>query len=122
MKFKTGFPSTKFKAVSCLRYGDPMSSYLFALSMEYLSRSLKSLHGLKEFGFHPKCKRVGLVFTYDILVFYKGNLSSMRAVKEKSLLHFSTVSRLKTNMDKSDVYFLLGLMRKLRRSYVVSHV
>lgn len=56
-----GFPSPSFKAKKGLRKGDPMSPYLFALGMEYWSRNLQSLINHRGFGFHPKCKRVGLV-------------------------------------------------------------
>lgn len=74
-----------FKAGKGLRQGDPMSPFIFSLSMEYLSRCLGSVVRVKEFSFHPKCKRtstIPLLFADDLLIFSKGNRSSVALIKE----------------------------------------
>ncbi|XP_057529827.1 uncharacterized protein LOC130808368 [Amaranthus tricolor] len=48
-----GFPSIPFRAQKGLHQGDPMSPFLFALSMEYFSRCLKRKKG-DIIKFHPK--------------------------------------------------------------------
>lgn len=64
----------------------------------------------RRFKFHPKCKRtstIGLVFADDLLIFSKGDVDSMKAVKEH-LQIFSKSSSLSANLDKS-VLYLAGL-------------
>lgn len=80
-----GIPLKPFEAKKGLRQGDPMSPYLFALAMVYLSRCLASLRNKKGFSYHPKCRRtetVGLLFADDLLIFCKGDRNSIVAVKE----------------------------------------
>lgn len=80
-----GKPIVPFQARKRLSQGDPMSSFLFVLGMEYLSRSLNKLYEHLDFEFHLKCKRVGLtyiMFADDALLFYKGELKSIQALME----------------------------------------
>lgn len=54
------------------------------MCMEYLTRCMGSLSGDKDFGYHPKCKRkkiITFLFADDLLVFSRGDVASMRAIK-----------------------------------------
>lgn len=49
-----GAPSKPFSAKKGLRQGDPVSPFLFAIGMEYLSRCLAELQANPDFNYHPK--------------------------------------------------------------------
>ncbi|XP_075077303.1 uncharacterized protein LOC142164039 [Nicotiana tabacum] len=96
-----------FNAAKGLRQGDPISHFLFAIVLEYL---IRSLHGLKKepnFQYHPKCRKLGIThmsFAEDLLLFAKGNLSSV-ATLYKCFSQFSEASCLHANLGKSSIYF-----------------
>lgn len=74
--------------------------------MEYWTRSLAALADNKEFTFHPKCRRSGiitLIFADDLLVFCKADMNSIKSVTKK--LEFAQVSGLCANMEKTSIYF-----------------
>lgn len=75
--------------------------------MEYLSRSLATLHENPAFGYHPRCKRVRLthvLFADDILLFSRGDLKSITTLMQ--VFHnFSQASGLQVNVDKCEVFF-----------------
>ncbi|XP_070037162.1 secreted RxLR effector protein 78-like [Nicotiana tomentosiformis] len=56
-----------FNAAKGLREGDLMSPFLFAIVMEYLSRSLHDLNANKEYIYHPDVQSSRLI-TYALLM------------------------------------------------------
>ncbi|KAE8728802.1 hypothetical protein F3Y22_tig00004072pilonHSYRG00220 [Hibiscus syriacus] len=69
-----------FKGARGVRQGDPLSPYNLVLAMNVLSNLLNvaTLKGV--FGYHPKCKRIGLThlcFANDLLIFCKGSIDSV---------------------------------------------
>lgn len=89
-----------------IRQGDPLSPYLFVLCMEYLSRDLKGLTNDASFHMHPACTHdhiTHLAFADDILLFCRGDMSSIRGLM-KCLDHFHSVSGLLINKDKSALF------------------
>lgn len=84
----------------------PLSPFLFVIEMEYLSRKLKMLETLNGFSYHPKCHRLALTylcFVDDLIVFCRGNTTSMKCVKA-CLDDSGRVSGLRVNTDKRDIY------------------
>lgn len=84
----------------------PITPFLFAIGLEYLSKSLNQLTQGKEFHFHPKCSRMRithLCFAYDILLFSRGELLSVKAFQH-CFQQFSSASGLQANIGKSSLY------------------
>lgn len=99
-----------FEGKRGLRQADPMSPLLFVLVMEYLSRTLKKMSELPDFKYHPMCKALKLthlIFADDLIIFCKGDTRSIARVM-KTLEHFSRVTGLVANVDKSYI-FLTGI-------------
>ena len=103
-------PLKPFAAKKGLRQGDPISPYLFAIAMEYLSRIMHNLKDSPRFHYHPRCRKVGithLLFADDLLLFSRADLSSvsnMMSVFDR----FSKASGLQANPSKSNI-FLSGV-------------
>lgn len=84
-----------------------MSPYLFVFCMEYLSRMLKPLKDHGNFRQNPNCVSLNithLIFADDLLLFAKGNMSSVKILLDKFDL-FSCTSGLIPNKSKSAIYF-----------------
>ncbi|XP_074303769.1 uncharacterized protein LOC141638261 [Silene latifolia] len=99
----TGF----FPGKSGIRQGDPLSPYLFVLSMEIISRHLRILCDQKNVSYHPKCSKLNLnhlIFADDLMIFVRGDVPSVVAVKD-SLVKFASLSGLHANVDKTNIYF-----------------
>ncbi|XP_074265559.1 putative mitochondrial protein AtMg01250 [Silene latifolia] len=95
----TGF----FQGGSGLRQGDPLSPFIFVMSMEILSRLLRGIHKQAQVSYHPKCGRLGLnhlIFADDLMIFSRGDLPSVTAVTN-TLSKFAKVSGLQANPDKN---------------------
>ncbi|XP_074305710.1 uncharacterized protein LOC141640931 [Silene latifolia] len=96
-----------FPGKSGIRQGDPLSPYLFVLSMEILSRHLGILCDQKNVSYHPKCSKLNLnhlIFADDLMIFVRGDVPSVVAVKD-SLVKFASLSGLHANVDKTNIYF-----------------
>ncbi|XP_021729346.1 uncharacterized protein LOC110696366 [Chenopodium quinoa] len=90
-----------------LRQGDPMSPFLFAIGMEYLSRCLDEFRLTPDFNFNPRCEKLNLthmMFADDLLMFSKADSVSVKLLFQ-AFLKFSGALELSANLDKSEVYF-----------------
>ncbi|XP_074318501.1 uncharacterized protein LOC141655315 [Silene latifolia] len=74
-----------FKGECGLRQGDPLSPFLFVMSLEILSRLLRRIHSQPQVSYHPKCGRLGLnhlIFADDLMLFVRGDVPSVKAVTQ----------------------------------------
>ncbi|XP_010674016.1 uncharacterized protein LOC104890294 [Beta vulgaris subsp. vulgaris] len=103
-----GEPSQRFNPTCGLRQGDPLSSYLFILVMEILSRFLtkaseeKIIQGIKLSRTGPSISH--LFFADDALIFFKASPESCAGVKS-ILERFSRLSGEVINFNKSLIMF-----------------
>ncbi|XP_039058744.1 uncharacterized protein LOC120202381 [Hibiscus syriacus] len=110
-----------FKGKRGLRQGDPLSLILFVLAMNILSKLLNTAAAIGLFGYHPKCKQIGLThltFADDLLIFCKGNLESVIGVTT-ILKKFYEISGLQLNVAKYDL-FAVGISSGNLESILIS--
>ncbi|XP_019231205.1 PREDICTED: uncharacterized protein LOC109212045 [Nicotiana attenuata] len=114
-----------FNAAKGLRQEDPISPFLFAIAMEYLSRLLNELHHYKRFKYHPRCSKLHITYlSYvdDLLLFARGDTSSTQRLQECFTI-FSRASGLQANLNKSAIYYgvkVIKLIEAYCRSYMWS--
>ncbi|XP_021714658.1 uncharacterized protein LOC110682631 [Chenopodium quinoa] len=114
-----GSPTAPFKAKKGLRQGDPMSPFLFAIRMEYLSRCLHDLAKIPNFNFHPRCEKLlltHLMFVDDLLLFSRADECSIKLLFQ-AFQKFSKASGLVANLSKSEVYFG-GITTELQKDFL----
>ncbi|XP_039052012.1 uncharacterized protein LOC120193638 [Hibiscus syriacus] len=95
-----------FKGTRGLRQGDPLSPTLFVLAMHVLSKMLNLAAAKGVFGYHPKCKRIGLThlsFADDLMIFCKGSADSIMGVLSVLDL-FYEISGLQLNSSKCEIF------------------
>lgn len=83
-----------FKSERGLRQGCALSSYLFVISMNVLSKMLDKSAAEHMMGYHTKCKNLSLThlsFADDILLFSDGNSHSIESILEV-FKKFDTIS------------------------------
>lgn len=96
-----------FKSESGLRQGDPLSPYLFVLAMEVLTACIRKFTCSVDFKHHLGTKELDLshlIFADDVLLFSKGDLTSVKLLMEGVHL-FSSISGLQLNLSKCSVFF-----------------
>ncbi|XP_074315253.1 uncharacterized protein LOC141651438 [Silene latifolia] len=106
-----------FKGASGLRHGDPLSPFIFVMSMKMLSRILRGIHSQAQVTYHPKCGKIGLnhlIFADDLIVFVRGDTPSVQAVTD-SLTIFAQMSGLKANPEKTNIY-MGGIREEIKQA------
>lgn len=100
-------PSPPFPAKKGPRQGDPLSPFLFVLTMEYLNRHLRTLRHNPDFNYHPKCSKLQIIqlgFADDLLLFCRGDVISVQLLFG-CFSEFSMCSGLIANIEKSSIFF-----------------
>ncbi|KAG7543172.1 hypothetical protein ISN45_Aa07g030980 [Arabidopsis thaliana x Arabidopsis arenosa] len=95
-----------FQGKKGLRQGDPISSLLFVLAMDVLSKKLDRGVINQSFGLHPKCHApmvTHLSFADDILIFFDGREDSIQGILN-ILEDFKAASGLGINRDKTALF------------------
>ncbi|KAG7564158.1 Reverse transcriptase zinc-binding domain [Arabidopsis suecica] len=95
-----------FQSERGLRQGCSLSPYLFVISMDILSKMLDNGATLQQFGYHPKCKNIGLThisFADDMMVLIDGKIRSIEGIVS-IFDEFAKISGLKISMEKSFMY------------------
>lgn len=95
-----------FRSERGLRQGCSISPYLFVISMDVISKMLDKVDGARQFGYHLRCKNLGLThlsFADDIIILSDGKPRSIQGIV-KVFDYFAAFSGLKISMEKSTMY------------------
>ena len=95
-----------FSGKKRVKQGDPISSLLFVIAMDVLSKMLDkgALDG--RFDIHPECQApliTYLSFADDVLIFFDGTADSLKGILD-ILEDFRQISGLKINWQKSELF------------------
>lgn len=103
-----GSPCTSFKPTMGIRQGDPISPYLFLITMEVFTRALaqaestKAIQGIK---ISRNASQVShLLFADDCLLFVKADMHNVNNLLD-IINNFSEISGQQINFQKSAVFF-----------------
>ena len=102
-----------FKATRGLRQGDPLSLYLFILTMKGLSGTMKRAGCSNQFTYHWRCSKnqiTHLSFVDDLMLFFHGDVQYVGIVKD-SMDEFMKISGLSINYGKSNL-ITIGITQK----------
>lgn len=94
-----------FQGKKGLRQGDPISSLLFVMAMDVLSKMLGKGNINQVFKPHPSCEApliTRLSFSDDVLIFFDSSEEFLYGIMS-ILEEFKTVSGLKINNEKTEI-------------------
>lgn len=103
-----------FQSNRGLRQGCALSPYLFVIMMDVLSKLLDKAASGQRFGYHPRCKSLGLThltFTDDLMVLSDGKARSVEGIVAV-FDFFAKASGLRISMKKSTI-FLAGVTEEV---------
>lgn len=90
-----------------LKQGDPLSSMIFVLVMDYLYRVLQKLKGNLNFNFHSKCEKLGIInisFADELFLFSTGDPTSISLLMQ-AFENFVASTGLTVNPMKCKIYY-----------------